>query len=52
MGMGQPIMISDEVVKVHQRDLREGMVPGTQPGGADFAAQVRRIDKIDRSWRD
>lgn len=52
MQMGQPIRISDEVVKVHQRDLREGRVPGTLPGEADFAAWVRRIDQIDRSWRD
>ena len=52
MKMGQPILISDEVVKVHQRDLREGRVPGTRPGEADFAAWQRQIDRIDRSWRD
>lgn len=52
MQMGEPIRISDEVVKVHQRDLREGRVPGTMPGEADFAAWVRKIDRIDRSWRD
>lgn len=52
MSMGQPIMISDDVVAVHQRDLIEGQVPGRGPGEGDFAAFVRRIDKIDRSWRD
>ena len=50
--MGQPLMVSDEVVAVHQRDLHEGGVPGMAPGQADFDAWTRRIDKIDRSWRD
>jgi len=52
MSMGRPLTVSDEVVAVHQRDLAEGMVPGTTPGQADFDAWTRRIDKIDRSWRD
>ena len=52
MAAGKPAVISDEVVAVHQRDLHEANVPGHQPGGADFDAWVRRIDKIDRSWRD
>ena len=52
MGMGQPIMVPDDVVAVHQRDLIEGQVPGKGPGEGDFAAWTRRIDKIDRSWRD
>ncbi len=52
MAMGKTIMVSDEVVAVHQRDLVEGQVPGKGPGEADFAAFVRKIDKIDRSWRD
>lgn len=47
-----PIHIPDEVVAVHQRDLREVQVPGTRPGETDFAAWTRRIDRIDRSWRD
>ena len=49
---GKPLVVSDEVIKVHQRDLHESQVPGTQPGQADFDAWVRVIDKIDRSWRD
>ena len=52
MSMGQPIMVSDEVIQVHHRDLAQGQVPGTTPGQADFAAWLRRIDKVDRSWRD
>jgi ribulose-5-phosphate 4-epimerase/fuculose-1-phosphate aldolase len=52
MQMGQPLIVSDEVVAIHQRDLHEGGVPGMAPGQADFDAWTRRIDKIDRSWRD
>ena len=52
MGMGKAIQIGDDVVKVHQRDLVQGKVPGTAPGEADFAAWTRRIDRVDRSWRD
>ena len=52
MSMGQPIVVPAEVIKVHHRDLHETMIPGTQPGATDFAAWTRRIDKIDRSWRD
>ncbi len=51
MSMGQPIMIADDVVAVHQRDLGQVMLPGG-PGAPDFAAYVRKIDQIDRSWRD
>jgi ribulose-5-phosphate 4-epimerase/fuculose-1-phosphate aldolase len=52
MAAGKPLVVSDEVIRVHQRDLHESQVPGTQPGQADFDAWVRKIDKIDRSWRD
>ena len=51
MAMGQPIIVSPDVLAVHQRDLSQVHVPGG-PGAADFAAWVRRVDKIDRSWRD
>ncbi|WP_193378039.1 class II aldolase/adducin family protein, partial [Sphingomonas elodea] len=51
MSMGQPIEISPEVVAVHQRDMHMAQVPGG-PGAADFAAMVRLVDRIDRSWRD
>ena len=53
LSMGQPaIRIADDVVAVHQRDLGQVAVPGSAPGATDFAAWVRRIDQIDRSWRD
>ncbi|WP_296677866.1 class II aldolase/adducin family protein [Novosphingobium sp.] len=52
MAAGTPLLVPDDVVAVHQRDLAQGVVPGTRPGQADFDAWVRRIDTIDRSWRD
>ncbi|MDE2436595.1 MAG: class II aldolase/adducin family protein, partial [Sphingomonadales bacterium] len=52
LSMGKPIVVPDDVVAVHHRDLHESVVPGRQPGQADFDAWVRRIDRIDRSWRD
>ena len=52
LAMGKPVLVPDEVVAVHQRDLAQGQVPGKLPGQGDFEAWTRRIDKIDRSWRD
>ncbi len=52
MSMGKAITVPDEVVAVHQRDAAELLLPGMQTGALDFAAMVRKIDKIDRSWRD
>jgi ribulose-5-phosphate 4-epimerase/fuculose-1-phosphate aldolase len=49
--MGTPIMVPLEVIDVHQRDLSQVQLPGG-PGAPDFAAMVRRVDKIDTSWRD
>ena len=49
--MGKPVMIPDEVVAGHQRDLGQVALPGG-PGAADFAAWKRKIDRIDPSWRD
>ena len=51
MSMGQPIHVSQDVIDVHQRDVGSVALPGG-PGAADFAAWTRRIDKVDRSWRD
>ncbi len=51
MAMGTPIQVPADVLAVHQRDLVQVRAPGG-PGAADFAAWTRRIDKIDRSWRD
>ncbi len=51
LSMGQPLAVPDHVVAVHQRDLSQTQIPGG-PGKAEFDAMVRRVDKIDRSWRD
>lgn len=49
--MGKAIAVPPQVIAVHQRDLHMAQVPGGT-GAADFAAWVRVIDRIDRSWRD
>tara|TARA_R110000787_G_scaffold11146_1_gene37307 strand:- start:443 stop:1189 length:747 start_codon:yes stop_codon:yes gene_type:complete len=51
LAMGKPVLVPDEVVAVHQRDLRQVALPGGA-GAADFAAWVRKIDGIDPSWRE
>ncbi|MBB3860049.1 ribulose-5-phosphate 4-epimerase/fuculose-1-phosphate aldolase [Novosphingobium hassiacum] len=52
LSMGQPVVrVPDAVVQVHQRDLGQ-VNAGGAVGEADFAAWTRRIDRIDRSWRD
>lgn len=49
--MGTPIVVPDDVVAVHQRDLHHVELPGGL-GRPEFDAMVRRVDKIDTSWRD
>ena len=51
LSMGKPLTIAPEVVAVHQRDLSKVQIPGGA-GRADFEAMVRRVDKIDSSWRE
>ncbi|MBU6266944.1 MAG: class II aldolase/adducin family protein [Sphingomonadales bacterium] len=51
LAMGKPIVVPPEVLAVHQRDILQATPPGG-PGVGDFEAWVRRIDKVDRSWRD
>ena len=51
LSMGTPITVAPEIVAVHQRDIGQTAIPGG-PGKAEFDAMVRRIDKVDRSWRD
>lgn len=51
LSMGKAIPIPPEVLAVHQHDLQYVRAPGGV-GVGDFNAWVRRIDKIDRSWRD
>ncbi len=50
MSMGKPLLVSDEVIAVHQRDLYLAQATA-KAGEADFAAMVRKVDKIDTSWR-
>lgn len=52
LAQGKPVMIGQDVIDIHQRDLAQSQVPGTLPGEADFAAWVRKVDQVDRSWRD
>ena len=50
LGMGNPNIVPQEVVDVHQRDLSVM----TNQGGAgvfDFEAWKRKVSKIDDSWR-
>jgi ribulose-5-phosphate 4-epimerase/fuculose-1-phosphate aldolase len=51
LSMGKPIEVPADVVAVHQRDMSQVVPPGG-PGAADLAAWKRRVDRIDRSWRD
>ncbi|MBA2919069.1 class II aldolase/adducin family protein [Sphingomonas sp. MAH-20] len=51
LSMGKPLTIPPEVIAVHQRDLSKVQIPGGA-GRADFDAMVRRVDKIDTSWRE
>jgi ribulose-5-phosphate 4-epimerase/fuculose-1-phosphate aldolase len=51
LSQGEPITVPQEVIEVHQRDLGQVALPGG-PGKADFEAWKRKIDRIDRSWRD
>ncbi len=51
LGMGRPIVVSDEVVAVNQRDMAQLQHPDGA-GTADFAAWMRKLDRVDRNWRD
>jgi ribulose-5-phosphate 4-epimerase/fuculose-1-phosphate aldolase len=51
MSMGSAIEVPAEVIAVHQRDLHMTQIPGG-PGKAEFDAMVRKVDRIDTSWRD
>ena len=51
MSMGKPILVDEEVIKVHQRDQHMVAIPGGA-GRAEFDAMVRKVDKLDTSWRD
>lgn len=49
--MGKPVLVPDEVIAVHQRDIAKGM-PAGAIGSVGFEAWKRQVDKLDRSWRD
>jgi len=51
LSQGEPISVAQDVIDVHQRDLGQVALPGG-PGKADFEAWKRKIDRIDRSWRE
>ncbi len=51
LSMGKPLVVEQDVIDVHQRDLYMAQA-SAKPGEADFAAMVRKVDKIDTSWRD
>src|SRR3546814_17298675 len=46
MSMGKPILIGDDVVKVHQRDLYQAQIPGGA-GKAEFDAMVDRKSVVE-----
>lgn len=50
VGMGNPTLVTQEVIDVHQRDL--AVMQGQGGAGVfDFEAWKRRVSKIDDSWR-
>lgn len=51
LSMGKPIQVSNDVIAVHQRDLGQASA-SAEPGRADFDAMVRKVDRIDASWRE
>jgi ribulose-5-phosphate 4-epimerase/fuculose-1-phosphate aldolase len=52
MKMGKAITVPDDVIAVHQRDQYLQQTAGTKPGQMEFDAMVRKVDLIDKSWRD
>ncbi len=50
--MGKPITVPADVIAVHQRDQHLQATKGMAPGQMEFDAMVRKVDRIDRSWRD
>ncbi len=51
LSMGAAIPVANDVIAVHQRDLYMAAIPGAA-GRAEFDAMVRKVDRIDGSWRD
>jgi ribulose-5-phosphate 4-epimerase/fuculose-1-phosphate aldolase len=51
MRAGEPIVVPQDVIDVHQRDLFMTQA-SAEPGKPEFDAWVRQVDKIDTSWRE
>lgn len=52
LSMGDPVLISDEVVDRHMAHLHEAQIDPTAVGAPEFDAMVRLIDQKDTSWRE
>ena len=52
LGWDKPDAYSWEQAAVNASNLSELLLTLGRVGEADFAAWTRRIDRIDRSWRD
>jgi ribulose-5-phosphate 4-epimerase/fuculose-1-phosphate aldolase len=50
LSMGQPVLVGDSVLEVHQRDLSVMQSQGGA-GVFDFEAWKRKITRIDDSWQ-
>lgn len=50
LSMGEPVLIPQSVIDVHQRDAAQMYSP-SGAGVFEFEAMVRKVDKIDPSWR-
>jgi len=48
--LGHPITVAPDIISVHQRDRDQVAIAGV--GEADLKAWIRKLDKIDPSWRD
>ena len=51
MSMGKAITVGADVIAVHQRDLFMASPPAG-PGRMEFDAMVRKVDRIDKGWRE
>ena len=51
LSMGEPELIPQSVLDAHNRDIRQMRGPKGR-GTLEFDSMVRRLDRLDRSWRD
>jgi ribulose-5-phosphate 4-epimerase/fuculose-1-phosphate aldolase len=50
--MGKPVTVPGDVVAVHQRDQYLQQTAGVALGQMEFDAMVRKVDRIDKGWRE